>query len=77
MSSRFRSVLEYGLIALGILALWPHILGYRETWYLIASVVVLLLLSWLAVIRVRRVRRAFEEQEDAMRGAGRGPGSPK
>jgi hypothetical protein len=75
MSPRVRDVLEHGLIVLGILALWPHILGYRETWYLALSLIVLLFLVWLAVVRVRRVRRAFEEQEERSRGTGRDPGS--
>jgi hypothetical protein len=54
--------LEAGTILLGIASLWPWILGYREFWYRGVLVGVLILLAALAVVRVRRFRRAVEEQ---------------
>ena len=62
-----RSLVENGLIVLGLLALWPYILGYRGWWSIGFATAVLACLAALAVVRLRRMKRAFDDQEHELR----------
>jgi hypothetical protein len=74
MKLNVRTVAENGLIVLGLLALWPYILGYRGWWSIGFATVVLALLAVLAVIRVQRTKREFDAQERRLRN---GPQPPQ
>ena len=63
MKPATRSLVENGLIVLGILTLWPWVFGIRGLWYLVLSIAVLVGLGWLGVVRFLRIKRAFDEQE--------------
>jgi hypothetical protein len=54
-------IVENAVIVIGIASLWPWVFGYRGTWYLCASLVVLALLAIVAVRRFLRIKRAFDE----------------
>ncbi len=71
MKTSLRTLAENAIIVLGIVSLWPWILGYRSTWYQCAIVVMLVLLSVLAAVRFLRVKRALERRRDP--GLGNGP----
>ena len=77
MKLNARSLAENGLIVVGLLALWPYILGYRGWWSIGFASVVLVLLAILAVIRVRRMRRQFDAQEDGLRNGPQPPHPPQ
>jgi uncharacterized membrane protein YdbT with pleckstrin-like domain len=61
MTTSARSILETGIIVLGIASFWPYTAGYRAVWYEIGLVVVLVALAVLAVVRWRRFQRVLEE----------------
>ncbi|MBN2310957.1 MAG: hypothetical protein JXR94_18425 [Candidatus Hydrogenedentes bacterium] len=65
---------ERAIMAAGIACLWPWVFGYRGGWYLWTSLAVALLLLWVAVRRVARLRREFHALEEARRADGRDPG---
>ena len=50
-------IVEWILVFLALLGLWPWILGYREPWYRLVLVVVLIAMIWVAVRRISRIRR--------------------
>ena len=58
----WRVIFENGIIVLGLLSFWPLILGYRGFWSQCGILAVLALLAALAVVRFRRVKRAFEQE---------------
>jgi len=74
MTRRAIGIVEGSVIALGIISLWPYILGYRALWYLMALPVVLGLLAVVAAARMRRFRRAIEKQLHKNPGPPRPPG---
>jgi predicted membrane metal-binding protein len=51
-------IIEWILIFLALLSLWPWILGYRAPWYRGLLIVALAAMVWVAVRRITRVRRA-------------------
>lgn len=55
---------ESAVIVLGIVSLWPWILGVRHVGYTIGLVAVLMALALVAARRVLRIRRAFRSVED-------------
>ena len=71
MSTRLRSILENGAIALGLLSLWPLIAGYDRFWYQCVLVCVVVLLAILAAVRLRRVNRAFDRARETKYEPGR------
>jgi len=56
------SLIEGGVIVLGIGVLWPYILGHRSPWYTAATLLVLVLLACVAIVRVRRIKHALEKR---------------
>ena len=60
MSKRGAEIAETAVIVLGIVALWPWIMGYRDWSYTAFAVGVLVLLVVVAWRRVARVKRALE-----------------
>jgi hypothetical protein len=77
MKMALRTLAENAIIVVGIVSLWPWILGRRSGWYQCAIVIMLVLLSVLAVIRFLRIKRAIEQRKELSPGAGppreRGP----
>jgi hypothetical protein len=55
---RVGQIIEWILIFLALLSLWPWILGYRAPWYRGLLIVALAAMVWVAVRRITRVRRA-------------------
>ena len=70
MSDRRRGILEGLVIVLGLLSFWPWILGQPVWWYQCGSLFVAVLLVVVAVARLRRVRRAFENERSLRSGTG-------
>jgi hypothetical protein len=68
-----RNIAEGVIIALGILSFWPLIFGYGGLWYQVGLMGVLGLLGVLAAVRFRRVRRAFDREDQLPAGAGSPP----
>lgn len=58
----WRGLLEWGVIVLGLISLWPYILGVRTAWYVACLAAVILLLAAVAVCRFYRVKWALEER---------------
>jgi hypothetical protein len=50
-------IVEWVLILLAVLALWPLILGYQTAWSRLVMVAALAAMIWVLVRRVGRVRR--------------------
>ncbi|MCP4644138.1 MAG: hypothetical protein GY851_27085 [bacterium] len=75
MIPRTTRIAESALIVIGIVSLWPWILGHRSGWYTAACLAVLALLAGLAVWRFLRVKRAFEKLQSTQ-GSPRDPGIP-
>jgi len=50
-------IIEWILILLALLSLWPWILGYRPGWYRVVLVAALAAMVAVAVRRIGRVRR--------------------
>lgn len=70
MSDRRRGILEGLVIVLGLLSFWPWILAQPVWWYQCGSLFVAVLLVVVAVARLRRVRRAFENERSLRSGTG-------
>jgi hypothetical protein len=51
-------IIEWALIFLALLGLWPWILGYRATWSRALLAVALAAMVWVFLRRVNRIRRA-------------------
>jgi uncharacterized membrane protein len=64
MSDRLRNAVEGLIIVLGLLSFWPLVLGYQGRWYQCGILLVAILLVIVAVARLRRVRRAFENERE-------------
>ena len=60
-------ILEGAILVLGLLSFWPFILGYRGLWVQCGILLVLAILVALAVVRFRRVKRAFEHEQETLR----------
>ena len=60
---RWRSLLEQGMMLLGLLAFWPAVIGYNNLFYQVALFFVAIALVTLAVIRYRRLMRAMETEK--------------
>jgi len=56
-TSTMAQVIEWTLIFLALLSLWPWILGYRANWSRALLVVALIAMIWVFVRRVDRIRR--------------------
>jgi len=51
--------LEWVLILLALVSLWPYVFGYRPLWYRVLLLGVLAVMVWVAVRRWRRLRNRF------------------
>jgi len=51
--------LEWVLILLALVSLWPYVFGYRPLWYRVLLLGVLAVMVWVAVRRWRRLRSRF------------------
>ena len=76
MSKRGTDIAESAVILLGIGSLWPWILGYRDLPYTAFAVGVLVLLGVVAWRRVTRVKRALEALKSQARTPPGTPGEP-
>lgn len=54
--SRTGVIVEWVLIFAALFSLWPWVFGYREPWYRLLLVVVLVAMLWVAARRIRRIR---------------------
>ena len=70
MNDRLRGIVEGLVIVLGLLSFWPLILGRQGWWYQCGTLFVAVLLVVVAVARLRRVRRAFENERSLRSGTG-------
>lgn len=64
MSRTMRMLLENGLIVIGLLTFWPFVFGHRSMTYQLWMLLVLGLLAWLAVVRLRRVLTTIQTHKD-------------
>jgi len=55
--SRMSGIIEWVLIFLALISLWPWVFGYREPWYRLVLVAALVAMIWVAVRRINRIRR--------------------
>ena len=49
------------MIVVALVSLWPVLLGYRALWYSFWLILMLSVMAWVAVRRLRRIRSAAEE----------------
>jgi len=56
-------IIEWVIIFLAMLSIWPWLAGYRAIWYSGAQIVVVLTLIWVARNRWRRTRQALQEND--------------
>jgi hypothetical protein len=50
-------IIEWVLILLALVSLWPWVFGYRPGWYRLVLVAALAAMIWVARRRIGRVRR--------------------
>ncbi|NIM06278.1 MAG: hypothetical protein GTO55_07840 [Armatimonadetes bacterium] len=54
-------LIEWIIIIVGLISIWPIIAGYHAIWYSIYLFVVMLALIWVTRSRLRRIRQAADE----------------
>lgn len=54
-------VIEWAIIILALVSLWPMVAGYHAIWYRIYLVVIMLALFWVTRNRLARTRQAADE----------------
>jgi len=67
MASQLLKIIESAFIIIGILSLWPYILGVRSVYYFVFLGIVLVSLLILLWVRVNRVRKGFETLNEQTR----------
>jgi hypothetical protein len=54
-------IIESVLIVVALVSLWPLLAKYRSPGYSIWLLIVLAIMAWVAVRRLRRIRQAIDE----------------
>ena len=71
MNRRLRDILENTIVVIGLLSLWPLVAGCGRFWYQCVLVLIVILLAILAMVRLRRVSRAFDRARETKYELGR------
>jgi len=69
-------LLEWAIIFVALVSLWPVVMGYHATWYRVYLVVIMVALLWVTRNRLARTRQAAAEarrRHDEITGRGSRP----